>query len=51
LNIMVKLARREPQPLVRRWRSRMVANVDSMGLVVLRCFEVDPICWARNKVD
>jgi len=31
---MVSVAIREPEPLVRRVRSRTVAKVDSMGLVV-----------------
>ena len=34
LNIIAKLARRVPFPFVLRCRSRIVANVDSMGLVV-----------------
>lgn len=34
LNTIVKHATREPEPLVLRCRSRTVANVDSMGLVV-----------------
>jgi len=35
-NIMARLARLVPLPLVLRWRSRIVANVDSIGFVV-RC--------------
>jgi hypothetical protein len=34
---MVRVAMREPQSLVPRVRSRTVAKVDSMGLVVRRC--------------
>jgi hypothetical protein len=44
---MVRLARRVPDPLVRRCRKRMVANVDSMGLVVRR---VDPM-FGREVVE
>ena len=39
LNIIVRLACLVPQPLVRRCLSRIVANVDSIGLVVLKCFQ------------
>ena len=39
LNIMARLVRRVPLPLVRRWRKRIVANVDSIGLVVRRCIQ------------
>ena len=34
LNIIVKLARRVPLTFVRRWRRRIVADVDSIALVV-----------------
>ena len=37
LNIMARLLRREPLPLVLRCLSRIVANVDSIGFVVRRC--------------
>jgi hypothetical protein len=37
LKTMVKVAMREPQPLVPWVRSRTVAKVDSIGLVVRRC--------------
>ena len=36
LNAIATPAAREPGPLVTRWRSRTVANVDSIGLVVRR---------------
>jgi hypothetical protein len=36
LNAVATPAAREPGPLVTRCRSRTVAKVDSMGLVVLR---------------
>ena len=36
MNIIVRLALRVPLPLVRRWRKRIVAKVDSIGLVVRR---------------
>ena len=36
---MVRLVFLVPLPLVRRWRKRIVAKVDSIGLVVRRCFQ------------
>ena len=39
LNIMARLVLRVPLPLVVRCRRRIVANVDSMGLVVRSCAE------------
>jgi len=39
LNIIVSLARLVPHPFVRRWRRRIVAKVDSIGLVVRKCFQ------------
>ena len=41
----VKVAMREPDPLVRWVRSRTVAKVDSIGLVVRRCDQ----CWAGKS--
>jgi hypothetical protein len=40
-----QVAIREPQPLVRGVRSRTVAKVDSMGLVVRKCGQ----CWAGKS--
>src|SRR5262245_52522363 len=39
LNAIVKPAVREPAPFVTRSRNRTVANVDSIGFVVRRCFQ------------
>jgi hypothetical protein len=41
LKTIVRVAIRDPQPLVRWVRSRTVAKVDSMGLVVRKCGQ----CW------
>ena len=40
-----RVAIREPQPLVRWVRSRTIAKVDSMGLVVRKCGQ----CWAGKS--
>ena len=45
LKTMVSVAIRDPHPLVRWVRSRTVAKVDSMGLVVLRWDQ----CWAGKS--
>ena len=39
LNIMTRLVFLVPLPFVRRWRRRIVANADSIGFVVRRCFQ------------
>jgi hypothetical protein len=47
LKTMVGVAIREPEPLVRWVRSRTVAKVDSMGLVVRRCDQ----CSRRKVIE
>jgi len=47
LNDIANPAPREPAPLVTLVRSRMVANVDSMGFVVLKC----RVELRRNDID
>lgn len=42
-NVIVKLARRVPLHLVFRWRSRIVANIDPIGLVIRKCSTVLPV--------
>jgi len=44
LNAIAIPAAREPGPLVTRWCSRTVANVDSIGLVVPH----DPLLWSTQ---
>ena len=44
LNAIAIPAAREPGPLVTRWRSRTVAKVDSIGLVVRRWIQ----CGSSN---
>jgi hypothetical protein len=47
LKTIVRVAIREPEPLVRWVRSRTVAKVDSMGLVVRRCDQ----CSRRKVIE
>lgn len=39
LNAIIKPFVRLPAPVVTRWRNRTVANADSIGFVVRKCFQ------------